>query len=46
MSELQHARIEMLARSLKLERTAVDWPAIAQDVARVDGSHAGLASPS
>jgi DNA replication protein DnaC len=39
MSELQHARIEMLAKSLKLERTAVDWPAIAQDVARVDGSH-------
>lgn len=39
MSELQHARIEMLARSLKLERMAVDWSAIAQDVARNDGSH-------
>ncbi len=38
MSELQHLRITAHAESLKLERIAADWPAIAQDVARAEGS--------
>jgi DNA replication protein DnaC len=37
---LQHARIAAHAQALKLERVASDWPAIAQDVARGDGSFA------
>lgn len=40
MSELQHLRIAAHAESLKLERVAADWPAIAQDVARAEGSFA------
>lgn len=38
MSEVQHLRITAHAESLKLERIAADWPAIAQDVARAEGS--------
>ncbi len=39
MSEgLQHARIAVLAETLKLERIAADWPAVALDSARRDAS--------
>lgn len=38
MNDLQHMRIAAQAESLKLERIAVDWSAVAQDVARNEGS--------
>lgn len=37
---LQHARIAALAETFKLERLATDWPGIAQDIVRTDGTHA------
>lgn len=40
MNDLQHMRIAAQAESLKLERIAVDWSAVAQDVARNEGSFA------
>lgn len=40
MNELQHLRIAAHAESLKLERIAADWPGIAQDIARAEGSFA------
>lgn len=35
---LQHERIAEMAQTLKLDRLAVDWPAVAQEVVRCDGS--------
>jgi DNA replication protein DnaC len=41
MSEtLQHDRLAALAHALKLERMATEWPAVAQDVIRADGTMA------
>lgn len=39
---LQHARIEALCQCLKLDRTASEWPAVAQQCAQEEVSHGDL----